>query len=123
MRALLSSLVSRFRQSGISRRAPRRSRSFTLEHLEGRQLLSTAIQSVATLPRNRRPSPTPAVGTSRRRQPLQVGCRAAACGGGPDDAQEIDGEEATEGDDGEARSRVGDLSGASWWIRAVPPGT
>ncbi len=46
---LSSSLKSLRRPSRESRQAPNRSRSFILEDLEGRRMLSQAIQPVATL--------------------------------------------------------------------------
>ena len=46
----LSSLTSLRRPSRESRRAPKRNRSWILEDLEGRRLLSQAIQSIVTLP-------------------------------------------------------------------------
>jgi hypothetical protein len=47
-----SALKSLRRPSRESRRAPKRSRSWNVEDLEGRRLLSHAFQSVATLPVN-----------------------------------------------------------------------
>ncbi len=46
-----SSLKSLRRPSRQSRRAPKRNRSLIVEDLEGRRLLSQAIQSIVTLPR------------------------------------------------------------------------
>ena len=44
------------RRSRGSRRAPKRNRSLIVEDLEGRRLLSNAIQSLVTLPTVPRPT-------------------------------------------------------------------